>query len=162
MRTKTIPAFSPAKIKGMFPIINDRAEKLQKFVLASDTVEVFNLMTRYTTDFIASAAFGYEVDSINDPTHEFRDIASKVFEPSLMTKIRQMGMVMFPELMVLFNIHFQPQVVSDFFLRIVRMNVEYREQNNFSRKDFLQTLIQIRNMGEVTAESWESKTSESK
>lgn len=38
-----------------------------------------------------------------------------------------------------------PKDINDFFMKVVDDTVEYREKNNYSRNDFLQLLIDIKN-----------------
>lgn len=46
-------------------------------------------------------------------------------------------------------------------INIVKSQIEFREQNNVSRKDFIQILIQLRNNSKVIedSDSWDVKTS---
>ena len=47
--------------------------------------------------------------------------------------------------------------VEDFMKSVVSQNLEYREKNNISRKDFFQLLIQLRNTGNVSLDDeWET------
>lgn len=53
--------------------------------------------------------------------------------------------------------------ISNFMRNIVRESFEYREKNNYVRKDFMQLLLQLRNSGEVgTDGDWSVKTSKEK
>jgi cytochrome P450 family 6 len=38
-------------------------------------------------------------------------------------------------------------LISNFFIRIVKDTVEYREKNNIHRKDFMHLLLQLKNRG---------------
>lgn len=50
------------------------------------------------------------------------------------------------------------QSVEDFIISLVKGNLDYREKNNVSRKDFFQLLIQLRNTGAVQLDDqWETK-----
>lgn len=42
---------------------------------------------------------------------------------------------------------------SEFFMRIVRETIEYREKNDVSRNDFMHLLIQLKNKGTLDDES---------
>lgn len=48
-------------------------------------------------------------------------------------------------------------------INIVKNQIEFREKNNVSRKDFIQLLIQLRNNSKIIeeSESWDVKTSSS-
>lgn len=47
--------------------------------------------------------------------------------------------------------------IEHFMLSLVKQNLEYREQNNISRKDFFQLMVQLRNGGMVEKDGqWDS------
>lgn len=54
--------------------------------------------------------------------------------------------------------------ITEYMLEIVRHQIEYRERNNVSRKDFNQTLIQLRNDSKINEDnqSWDVQTKELK
>lgn len=56
-----------------------------------------------------------------------------------------------------------PQDVQDFMIGIVKRQIEFREKNHVSRKDFIQFLIQLRNTGKINEDSdiWDVETSAS-
>lgn len=66
----------------MFSTLLECGEPLQKYInkmaTASKTVEVRELGARYTTDIIASVAFGIDVNTIDNPDAEFRRYGRKV------------------------------------------------------------------------------------
>lgn len=48
--------------------------------------------------------------------------------------------------------------VEEFFLSIVKQNMEHREKNNITRKDFFQLLVQLRNTGDIQVDGlWDTK-----
>lgn len=56
------------------------------------------------------------------------------------------------------------QDVTDFFINLARDTFKYRDENNVTRKDFMQLLLQVRNNGKVGLDGdWKagSTTSES-
>lgn len=65
---------------------------------------------------------------------------------------------LFPQLQKILKIKATDQDVEDFMVSVVQQNMEYREKNNITRKDFFQLLVQLRNAGEVAADGdWETK-----
>lgn len=55
----------------------------------------------------------------------------------------------YPSLMRIFRLKSVDQNVEDFMFSIVTKTLEHREQNNISRKDFFQFLVQLRNTGAI-------------
>jgi cytochrome P450 family 6 len=78
LRQKLTPTFSSGKLKNMMPTILDVAERFQgKMQLTADVEGVLDLKdisARYVLDVIASVIFGIEVDTLEQPDHDFRSI----------------------------------------------------------------------------------------
>nr|XP_008200098.2 PREDICTED: probable cytochrome P450 6a23 [Tribolium castaneum] len=51
----------------------------------------------------------------------------------------------FPDLARFLKVRAFPKDIGDFFLKVVKDTVNYREKNNFTRKDFMQLLIDLKN-----------------
>lgn len=56
---------------------------------------------------------------------------------------------LYPGIKKFFNFKTVDQDVEDFIVNQVKTNLKYREENNVTRKDFFQLLIQLRNTGTV-------------
>ncbi|XP_065091270.1 probable cytochrome P450 6d5 [Ochlerotatus camptorhynchus] len=153
LRTKLTPAFTSGKLKGMFKTLVDTGVVLQSFIQkyaeCGEVVEIREILARYTTDIIASVAFGIQIDSINNPNEPFRQMGRKVFEPSLRNNMRILLTYMVPKLNRLLKLKIDDDV-ERFMLGVVRETLEYREQNGITRKDMMQLLLQLRNTGTVS------------
>lgn len=53
-----------------------------------------------------------------------------------------------------------PDDVKHFMINIVKQQIEHREKNNITRKDFIQFLIQLRNTGKINEDDtlWDVET----
>lgn len=153
LRTKLSPTFTSGKLKQMFHTILDCGNTLQNYLenLASDNklLDVREISARHTTNIIASVAFGLDVDTISEPNHEFRENGRKFFASTFMNGIRFFVRFIAPKLMPILRMKGIASDVEQFFKTLVKQNLEYREKNNFVRKDFFQLLIQLRNNGTV-------------
>ena len=68
---------------------------------------------------------------------------------------------LFPKLLPVLKIKRTDQEVEDFVIGVVKQNMEYREKNNVTRKDFFQLLVQLRNSGTIQADGlWDTKITE--
>lgn len=137
----------------MFPILIECGVKLQHHLeRLSNTNEVLNVRdvsARHSTNVIASVAFGIEVDTLKNPNHEFRQNGQKIFAPTFWNVSRGLISFLQPKLMRLFRIKANDQCVEDFIKSIVTQNLEHREKNKVTRKDFFQLLMQLRKDGTV-------------
>ncbi|KAK9869529.1 hypothetical protein WA026_003283 [Henosepilachna vigintioctopunctata] len=81
MRSILSPSFTSSKMKAMFVHISENANLFAQHFLKMDeetvTVEFKDAFTRYTTDVIASAAFGVKVDCLKDRDNEFYVMGKK-------------------------------------------------------------------------------------
>lgn len=145
----------------MFSTITDCGVKLQKYLdrLADngELLDVREISASHSTNVIASVAFGIDIDAINNRNNEFRVCGRKIFEPSLWNIIRGLISIVQPKLLSILRIKSVDQSVEDFIKSVVEQNIEYREKNNVSRKDFFQLLLQLRNNGTVQLDDqWET------
>lgn len=156
LRQKLNPAFSPARLREMFPMLMKVGRTLQEYIgkCASngEVVNVKEVMGRYTTDVIASVAFGLEVDSINDENNTFRQMGLKVFGNDLINSLRLGCTFFIPEFKDLLGFSCSPPDVEQFIRSLVRETIEYRESNNVSRQDLMQLMLQLRNNGMVSTD----------
>lgn len=162
-RSKLSPAFTSGKLKGMFSTLIECGDSLQKHVanLADkhELIEVRDVSARYSTNVIASVAFGISVDCIREPESEFRKYGKKIFEMTLSNALRQAASFLCPSLMSFFHIRSTNKSVEDFLKSVVQENLEYREKNNVVRKDFFQILMQLRSSGTISQsdDDWNTK-----
>lgn len=111
----------------------------------------------FTTNVTASVAFGFDVDTINDPNNDFRVCGRKIFTPNIRNIIRSFLFFNSPQIMKFLKMKLCEPEVEKFLLEITKQNLEYREKNNISRKDIFQLLIQLRNTGTVQLDNqWDT------
>ncbi|KAJ9577527.1 hypothetical protein L9F63_005900 [Diploptera punctata] len=149
LRVKLTPTFTSGKMKMMFPTMVQTGKELQEYLKTpadkQEVLEVKDILARYSTDIIASCAFGIKCNCLKEPNSEFREWGRKIFQPSL--KGRLLGIINFlvPSFMRAFKLHVFPEDVSKYFRSMVKDTVEYREANNIHRNDFMQLMIQLKN-----------------
>lgn len=146
----------------MFPIIKDCGQNLEDYLLKNvkndvDVFEFRDLLARFSTNIISSVAFGIENDCINEPDNIFRKMGAKIFEPNFKNGLRSMTQLLIPKMFYNFKLRTVDDDVEDFIFSIVKQTVEYRENNNFTRNDFMQLLIQLKNQGYISVDSKNEK-----
>jgi cytochrome P450 family 6 len=142
----------------MFPIIKNCGQGLEDYLVTNfnngvDVFEFRDLLARFSTNIISSVAFGIENDCINEPDHIFRKMGAKFFEPNFKNGIRGMIQLLIPSMFYKLKQKSLDDDIEEFMFSIVKQTVEYREQKNFSRNDFMQLLIQLKNQGYVSVDS---------
>ena len=88
MRNKLTPAFTSGKMKTMFYLMeaccNEFINALDEHADKSERFVVKDFIACFTTDVIASCAFGLQSNSIKQPENEFRLNGQKIFEACLL------------------------------------------------------------------------------
>jgi len=157
LRSKLSPTFTSGKMKQMFGLVkecvHDLYDHLQEQAKSGASIEVKDIMARFTTDVISSCAFGLQSNSFKFPDSEFRKMGALMFQPTAKKAFLSLLAVTMPNFRRKIPInHFDPTVEA-FFMRVVRETVEYREKNNVKRHDFVDLLLQIKNKGRVIDDS---------
>ena len=147
LRSKLSPTFTTGKIKMMFSIIKDRSNDLVKFLEDNEETEfeVKDLFARLLTDIIASCAFGISCNSVENPEEEFRKMGKKLFNTSMLQTFKRILDKFCRPLRIFLKLKLSNQEVEKYFIDLVRDNINYREENNINRNDFMQLLIKLKN-----------------
>lgn len=158
LRQRLTPAFTTTKLKNMFPLVVNCAEKLQNVtedLTLKDEYDVRELMARFTTEFIGACGFGIEMNSINDDRSQFRELGRVMFTPTL-RQILLLGLNQItPELTG--HIYAGNKAVLTSLTEIY-MNI--REQRNgkpIGRNDFIDLLLDLESKGKIKGESIERR-----
>jgi cytochrome P450 family 6 len=140
-------------MKMMFQTLVDCGQQLgsilEKPASDEETIEIKDILARYSTDIISSCAFGIESNSLKNPDAEFRQWGRKIFESSIkLSTIRTLG-TLIPSFVSKLKLREIDPDVSRYFRSMVQETFNFREKNNIRRNDFMQLLIQIKNRGET-------------
>lgn len=153
LREKLTPTFTSGKMRIMVPTIVDVGKKLQSFMMKTIEVnaepEIKDILARFTTDIIGTCAFGIECNSLEDEKAKFLEMGLKVFQQPRNSFVKQLIAVTYPDFARKLGVKSVRNDVSEFFMKIVKDVVEYREKNNIKRNDFMDLLIQLKNENEV-------------
>ncbi|XP_063383435.1 cytochrome P450 6B2-like [Cydia fagiglandana] len=156
LRQRMTPAFTSGKLKAMFPLIVERAERLQERALATAagarTIDARDLMARYTTDFIGACGFGIDADSLNEEDSAFRKLGASIFKIDAKRFIISMLKQMMPRLF--YPLRPMGQIEKD-IKGLVGAILKERKYEPSSRHDFIDLLIESKNKGLMTGESIE-------
>lgn len=157
LRSKLSPTFTSGKMKQMFPIVfgiaNNLFDAINEKVERSEEIEMNDISTRYTTDVIASCAFGLECNSLKDADAKFRQMGVKFFKEPRNPRWVQLFLLAHRELGRKLGFKLVADDISLFFRNIVYDTVEYRLQNEVTRNDFMDLLIKMRNKNKSNNEA---------
>ncbi|XP_013141588.1 PREDICTED: cytochrome P450 6B2-like [Papilio polytes] len=156
LRQRMTPAFTSGKLKAMFPLIIERAERLQKNAInvppTGGVLDSREIMARYTTDFIGAVGFGLDSDSLSEEDSAFRRLGVEIFKFDVSQLITQMLKEMFPETFK--HLRIMKKIENDVFA-LVRGILQKRNNKPSGRNDFIDLLLECKKKGNMVGESME-------
>lgn len=149
MRTQLTVAFTSGKLKAMVPLMNDVADELGVFLKKHATnvkcLETKELSSKYTTDVIASCAFGINANSFTHENAEFLRMGKKLTEFSVEHAITQPCIFFAPAVAKFFNMKFIPQDVLDFLENSFVKTIAERQKSQYRRNDLIDIILDMKN-----------------
>jgi cytochrome P450 family 6 len=120
-------------------------QKIENDRVAGVPTDIKEALGCFTTDIIGSVAFGLECNTFAEENSPFRKYGRKVFTLNTLRLLKITLISSFPNAAKNLGVVQTPKDVSKFFINLVKDTVSYRENNNYTRKDFLQLLIDLKN-----------------
>ena len=160
MRATLSPAFTGSKMRHMFTLVTkcavDMSNYFKKEAAAGRTLnyDIKDLFSKYSTNVIATSAFGIEVDSFENPNNEFYLLGKEVLNFDISIAIRLIVMRLMPLLAKRLELELFNRKVSTFFKTMVLKNINNRIENGIYRPDMINILKEIVEQGRV---QWSSE-----
>lgn len=140
------PIFTGSKMRGMFNLVNETAKDFNDYLTSNISmnrdVDMKDAFGRYTTDVIASVAYGVKVNSLKDRSNDFYIIGKDSLNFGGYKTLIFFLNKMVPFVMRCLGIRLFPKKSEEFFKQVVSVNVETREKQGIVRPDMLQLMIQ--------------------
>lgn len=155
-RTSLTPTFTTAKMKNMFEIIEKLGDTLVEVVEnalddSSGVIEISDFLARFTTDSISSVAFGMDGNCLHDPQSIVRKHGKDILDFGALDFLKFFFVSCYPDLARKLRMTCNKTSIIDFFHNAFIENMEYRENNNNNRNDFLQILIDLKKTSSLTS-----------
>lgn len=146
-------------MKMIFSMLAGCSDQLQKHLSKivnvdnkDESIELNKIMVCFSTNIVASVAFGIDVDCLTEPNHSFRNATHRVFQRSFKNTLRFLGAFFQPTLLKWSRLR---SIYSE--AELVAKTLEMREKNNILRKDFFQLLIALRNSDSLdSGDEWKT------
>ncbi|XP_055853972.1 probable cytochrome P450 6g2 [Episyrphus balteatus] len=156
LRTKLTPVFSSGKIKQMFPLMQDVGNELDKYLSNieidkdnSFVQEVKEVCAAYTTDVIATVAFGIQANSLRNPDADFRKHGRNIVDFTLSRAIELTGVFFIPVLAKLMRCKIFPKESATFIRKTINYVMNERIKNGNTRNDLIDVLIAFKKSAEI-------------
>ncbi|XP_032665497.1 uncharacterized protein LOC116841545 [Odontomachus brunneus] len=157
VRSLLSPAFTSSKMKTMYVLMSECAVDFGQFLsdLPADKadMDMKDAFTKFTTDVIATCAFGIKVDSMRNPTNKFYIYGKDA--TNFTGGFRVLNFMIstnFPRLGRLLGIKIMKDHVTKFFKDTVKSTIVARDTNNISRPDMIQLMMDMRGKREADKE----------
>lgn len=79
LRARLSPTFTSGRMKMMFPIVSEIADRMVNYIILTDgfdqNIEMKDVFVSYGTEVIANVAFGLDFRCFGNPNNEFSSIA---------------------------------------------------------------------------------------
>lgn len=106
--------------------------------------EVKEISALFTTDAIASVAYGLEANCLNNPKSEFREQGKEIFKWNTYTTIRFNGIFFLPEFAALFRWKTFTKKAASFIRETISYVMSERMKTGLTRNDLIDTLVSIK------------------
>ncbi|XP_034945039.1 cytochrome P450 9e2-like [Chelonus insularis] len=150
IRNLLSPSFTSSKMKGMFKLMSDCSKNFTDYWIEESkkgpvNIHSKNAFGRYTTDVIATCAFGITTDSMRNPKNEFYVLGSKSTSFQGLLAFKFFLLRSFPNICNFFKAKLIDSKVEKFFQKIIRETIQMREEKGISRSDMIQLMMETRN-----------------
>ncbi|XP_014211424.1 cytochrome P450 9e2-like [Copidosoma floridanum] len=157
VRSLLSPAFTSSKMRTMHVLMSQCTEKFAetfiKLFANVDAIDIKDVFSRFTTDVIATCAFGIEVNSLDNPNDEFYVTGKKCSFTNGKIMLKFFFQAIFPKLASKLGTRIIPKEETDFFINIIKTTIKTRQEKGITRPDMLQLLIDAKSkVGEVSSE----------
>lgn len=140
-------------MKQMFYLINNIGNELNSVMMSMQInentkafcTEMKDFCSRYTTDIVASCAFGVQANSLHNPNSEFRQCGKRIFDFKWTRAIEFTSLFFIPEIVPFFRFKTFSKESDKFLRESIGYVMDEREKNGKIRNDLIDTLVTLRN-----------------
>lgn len=158
LRAKLTPIFTSGKLKKMFELMTEVADDLDNYLESQQlnapgkTIEAKDLCANFTTDLIGTTAYGFRVNSINNPKTIFREHGRKIFSFKPSRGIELLSIFFAPWAVPFLRSKFFGKESSEFLRSIFWDAINHRMETGAKRNDLIDLLIELKKAHEDTGD----------
>lgn len=138
-------------MRVMFDLVSEYGEEMIQTLLKqakeNGTVEceAKEFFSKYANDIISSVAFGYKINSFENPKNDFFVLGKSLMDfTSTKSIIRILFITILPKLASFFKISFIDAKATAFFRSMVLENMASREKQGIFRPDMINILMSVK------------------
>ncbi|KAK7072390.1 Cytochrome P450 3A4 [Halocaridina rubra] len=146
VRSVLSPSFTSGKMKGMFPLVEKKADDLVDYIKrhtsADSSIVLRKTFGLYTMEVIASCAFGMEAEVYNNENSAFSTNAEELLKFTFTSMLKIIMFSISPKLSQFLKISFMTPAMQ-YFVDVIKESVRQRE-NGLYRGDFLDLMLEAK------------------
>ncbi|XP_037941623.1 cytochrome P450 6g1-like, partial [Teleopsis dalmanni] len=158
IRVKLTPVFTSGKMKQMFPLVEEVGRELDKYLSSlpidpetnAIMKEVKDLNTLFTTDVIATVAYGIRANSMINPDGDFRTNGKRIFEFTRRRAFEFTAMFFMPSIVKLFGFKVFSKDTTNFLRETINYVISERIKSGTTRNDLIDILVNFRKEAEAS------------
>nr|XP_012224505.1 PREDICTED: cytochrome P450 6k1-like [Linepithema humile]XP_012224506.1 PREDICTED: cytochrome P450 6k1-like [Linepithema humile]XP_012224507.1 PREDICTED: cytochrome P450 6k1-like [Linepithema humile] len=149
LRGKLTPFFSSGKLKKMFELMVEVAKNVDTCLESLELVgegkemEVKDITAKYSIDMIACTAFGFNVNSLNNPDAEFLKYAKIIFEIDIVRGLEFFAMFFLPSIIKWTGTKSFGKA-TEFLREVFWQAINERIKSDVKRHDLIDILIELK------------------
>ncbi|XP_039957012.1 cytochrome P450 6g1-like isoform X1 [Bactrocera tryoni] len=150
LRTKITPIFTTGKIKQMYPLMTEIGTELEAHLNSyaknddAFVTEIKEVCALFTTDMIATIAYGVKANSLANPNGEFRSQGRKLLTFTLSRAKDFFVIFFFPKWASTFRAKFFTTEFSAFLRGTIGHVMALREESKATRNDLIDVLLSLK------------------
>ncbi|XP_031345554.1 cytochrome P450 6k1-like [Photinus pyralis] len=150
LRHRLSPVFTSGKLKGMLSLIAECGERLESHLdkISNESVEVTDVLSRYSTEVISSCAFGVKCDCFQKEVSEFQRYGEDIFPKGAIGLIKNISYIFVHSIARFFKLSFLNQNGVKYFRKVFKKVLSQRMTQSTRRNDFVDLLLDLKSQEE--------------
>ncbi|KAF7994760.1 hypothetical protein HCN44_004232 [Aphidius gifuensis] len=150
IRQKLTPIYTSGRLKKMFELMKEVGHDFDKHLESlglegeGKNIEFKEISAKFTTDMIATTAFGLRANSLNDPDAEFRKEGKRIFSSGIYRNFELTSLFFLPQLLKPLGLRFIPKDSTKFLRSVIMSTIDEREKSGCQRGDLIDLLVDLR------------------
>ncbi|XP_011866381.1 PREDICTED: cytochrome P450 6k1-like isoform X2 [Vollenhovia emeryi] len=151
LRTKLTPFFTSGKMKKIFELMLECGKDLDTYLESlklgdnEKEIDIKDITATYATDIIGTAAYGFNVNSLNNPDAEFRKHGRTIFNFNIIRGVEFIAIFFLPSVVKMIGAKMFGKKNSDFLRGVFWEIISQRVKSGGKRNDLIDILIELRN-----------------
>ncbi|KAK5644023.1 hypothetical protein RI129_007868 [Pyrocoelia pectoralis] len=141
LRSALTPFFSGRKLRDWYPLMKECAQQILDHLDISEDICLNDLFGRYTNEIIGRTTMGISFNSIKDTNNSFFHSCKHLSNFSGLKGITYIVYSLYPRLLQVIAPSLIKSKATDFFLQLVKENMQYRIEAKIAQQDVVSLLM---------------------